>query len=507
MSMSQSIPSRTAVQGALLLALCVAHAQGHAADVTPGAAVSADAQPLAMPMSVEMRFDPAHIEGGERLGLVSTALLLEPVPDWWMGPVVVGAASGQRGGFFVLGGQVARRWQLTGPWRAQLGLMAGGGGGGGAPVGGGLMTVPSASLLYDWGPVQAGLAWSRVNMPSGRIGSQQIGLVLNWDGRLHYFDAVDVGRSSATSTRTGLGVDRLMLTGVQLTVKARPGTPASTQKLLGVRAEQRAGANCYWGLEAAAATHGGADGYMEVLGTGGWEISASALGLDDLYAGVRLSLGLGGGGSLDTGGGALGKAAGVLRWEMGPDAFVGVEAGVVRAGGGDYRGHYAQWQLGWQLDHPGRTSSAQVVGLEWSASLQHVLQAQRKDGRQLDLDTVGIKLKRQLGAQFYLTGQAHSAFSGQAGAYSLGLAGAGWQTDLGSTQWRLGAELLAGAAGGGGVATDGGAVVQGMVMLGRSVGPGRQWQIGAGRVRSLHGGLSSPVLDVSWVQSFGAGQR
>lgn len=511
MRMNPSIPLRTplriAVQGALLLAMCTARMPVQAADGQAQEASSGEAQPQVMPMSVQMRFDPARIEGGERLGLLSTALLLETSPDWWMGPVVVGAARGQRGGFFVLGGQVEWRWQLSGAWRAQLGLMAGGGGGGGAPVGGGLMVVPSASLLYDWGAVQAGLAWSRVNMPSGRIGSQQVGLVLNWDGRLHYFDAADIGRSSMASTRSGLGMDRLMLTGAQLNVRARQGAPSSTVKLLGVRAEQRAGANCYWGIEAAAATHGGADGYMEVLATGGWETSASALGLNDLYAGVRLGLGMGGGGALDTGGGSLAKAAGVLRWEIGPDAFVGVEAGVVRAGSGDYRGQYAQWQLGWQLDHPGRSSSAQVIGVDWSASLQHVIHAQRKDGRQLDLDTVGIKVKRQLGAQFYLTGQAHSAFAGQAGAYSLGLAGAGWQTELGGPTWRLGAELLAGAAGGGGVDTQGGAVAQGMVMLSRRLGARSELQIGAGRVRSLRGGLSSPVLDLSWVQSFGVGQR
>ncbi|HEX5355820.1 MAG TPA: hypothetical protein VFW93_06365 [Aquabacterium sp.] len=498
--MNLSIPLRVAALGALALTMGAAQAL---ADEVP----AADAQPLAMPMSLQMRFDPAHLEGGERLGLLSTALLLEAEPGWWMGPAVVGAATGQRGGFFVLGGQIERRWRLQGPWRAQLGLMAGGGGGGGAPVGGGLMVVPAASLLYDWGPVQTGLAWSRVNMPSGRMGSQQIGLVLNWDGRLHYFDAADVGRSSSAPGRTGLGVDRLMLTGAQLHVKARPGQPASNLKLVGVRAEQRAGGNCYWGLEAAAATHGGADGYMELLGTGGWETSAAAIGLDDVYGGVRLSLGLGGGGALDTGGGTLGKAAGVLRWEIGPDAFVSMEAGAVRSGSGAYQAHYAQWQLGWQLDHPGRTSSTRIVGLEWSASLQHVLRAQRKDGRQLDLDTVGIKLKRQLGAQFYLTGQAHSAFSGQAGAYSLGLVGAGWQTDLGSPQWHLGAELLAGAAGGGGVDTEGGAVAQGMVLLGHTIGPRSRLQIGAGRIRSLHGGLSSPVIDVSWTQSFGSGQR
>jgi hypothetical protein len=311
----------------------------------------------------------------------------------------------------------------------------------------------------------------------------------------------------------------MMLTGAQLRVRARDDRPAASLRLAGARAEHRLSEHAYWGIEAAAATHGGADGYMEVLGHAGWETSARALGLPDLYLGVRGALGLGGGGAVDTGGGALGKAAGVLRWEWGRHAFMGLEAGAVRAASGDYKARYAQWQLGWQLDPPGSAGSgepASVAEMAWSASVQHVAGANRKDGRKLDLDTVGVKLKRMVGEHVYLTGQAHSAVAGQAGAYSLGLAGLGVETRLGApaadaaprdAAWSLSAELLAGAAGGGGVATQGGAVAQGMLYLGRAVGRGSDIQVGVGRIRSQHGGLDSTVLDFSWTQRFGVGQR
>lgn len=461
----------------------------------------AKAQAEVIPMSVQGRVDPVHIDGGERLGLVSTALLFETAPDWWLGPVAVGAAAGQRGGFFVLGGQVERRWRLADKWRAQVGLMAGGGGGAGAPVGGGLMVQPSASLLYDWGSVQTGLSWSRVNMPSGRIGSQQWGLILNWDGRFTYFPSL-IG-SYSDASRSGLGLDRLMLGTGSVRSRARAGQAATSMRLVSARAEQQAGEHVYWGIETAAATQGGADGYMELLGSAGWEVSAAALRLPALHLGVRGALGLGGGGAVVTGGGVLAKAAGVLRWDIGRDAFVGVEAGEVRSGGGVYRAHYTQWQLGMALDHPGSPDAARVVGMEWAASLQHVGHATRKDGTSLALDTVGVKVRRQLWDMVYLTGQAHSAFAGRAGAYSMGLAGVGWAT---RQEWSLGAELMAGAAGGGGVDTQGGAVVQGMVYLGHALGSG-QLQLGAGRIRSQHGGLSSPVLDLTWSQRFGVGQR
>lgn len=489
--------------------------------------VAAQAQPTtsgsepalhSVPMAVELRWDPAAIRAHdglarERLGLVSTGLLFEVDPGWWMGPVAIGAASGQRGGFFVLGAQVQRRWQLAEQWRVQLGLTAGGGGGAGAPVGGGLLIQPAASLMYDWGGLQTGLSWSRVNMPSGQIGSQQWGLVMSWDGQLRYFDVGGTRRYSPSTERTGLGMDRVMLTSARLHVDAHGAVPASTVRLLGARAERRAGEYGYWGIEAAAATHGGADGYMELLGTGGLETPLGALGLSSVSVGVRGALGMGGGGAVPTGGGTLGKAATSLRWDLGRNAFVGVEAGVVRGGSGGeqgrYKAHYAQALLGLQLDHPGAPEVSRVNYMAWSASLQRMTGAARKDGGKEALETMGIKVQRDIAdTTFYLTGQAQSAFGGRAGAFSMGLAGLGWASQHASQQgWRVSGELLAGAAGGGGVDTQGGAVAQAMAYVGYMMPGGREWQLGLGRIRSQHGGLDSPVIDLSWTLHLGVGAR
>ncbi|MGC4060418.1 MAG: hypothetical protein QM749_06030 [Aquabacterium sp.] len=517
----------------LLAALALGGAQAQSQTMVRGdepngastASAASDIEPAlhSVPMAVELRWDPAHIRAHdglarERLGLVSTGLLFEAEPGWWMGPVALGAASGQRGGFFVLGAQVQRRWQLAEQWRAQLGLTAGGGGGGGAPVGGGLLLQPAASLVYDWGGLQTGLSWSRVNMPGGQIGSQQWGLVMSWDGRMRYFDVGGTGRHASDPERTGLGMDRVMLTSAQLRVGAHAdargaAAPASTVRLLGARAERLVGRHGYMGIEAAAATHGGADGYMELLATGGLETSLDAVGMRSVSVGVRGAVGMGGGGAVRTGGGTLGKAATSLRWDFGRDAFVGLEAGVVRgASGGDqgrYKAHYAQALLGLQLDHPGAPDAARVNYMAWSASLQRMTGAARKDGGKRALETMGIKVQRDIGdTTFYLTGQAQSAFGGQAGAFSMGLAGLGWTSQPASRQGlRVSAELLAGAAGGGGVDTQGGAVAQGMAYVGYALSGGRELQLGLGRIRSQHGGLDSPLIDLSWTQHLGVGSR
>jgi hypothetical protein len=101
----------------------------------------------------------------------------------------------------------------------------------------------------------------------------------------------------------------------------------------------------------------------------------------------------------------------------------------------------------------------------------------------------------------YVTGQVQSAYQGNAGAFSVGLFGVGaqWRQD----GWLAGAELLAGAAGGGGVDTGGGAIVKPMGYVGLALTPATSLRLGGGWVKAVNGELSSPVLDLSVTYAFG----
>jgi hypothetical protein len=68
---------------------------------------------------------------------------------------------------------------------------------------------------------------------------------------------------------------------------------------------------------------------------------------------------------------------------------------------------------------------------------------------------------------------------------------------------RLGAEALAGAAGGGGVDTQGGAVLQARAYADVSLSDSLSLRIGAGKIKSVHGGVDAPVVDAALVFSFG----
>ena len=167
-----------------------------------------------------------------------------------------------------------------------------------------------------------------------------------------------------------------------------------------------------------------------------------------------IAAGMGGGGEVPVGGGLLlkGSAYGIVR--LSDVLGLTLEGGVMKAPQGELTAPFASASLLWVLeDRFDAGQSALATRTEWILGLERY-EAARRDGSERTLDAVVLKINRFLSPHFYLTGQAHSALSGGAGGYSVGLFGLGVQTPLGA-RFHAGAELLAGAAGGGGVDTTG----------------------------------------------------
>jgi hypothetical protein len=473
----------------------------------------------ALQTSGMLGFESVRLPQGERLGLVGGSLLFDIGGDWGVGPAIYGAATGRRGGFFVGGVELQRRWALAPGLSIATGLYAGGGGGGGAPVGGGLMLRPAVTLLKDLGEsLQAGVSLSSVRFPSGLISSTQLGLTLAWRSEFVHFapasgSTVRTASLAASALPTqraaGLGFERIALLGGNYRLDAVDNTAARPLHTAGARAERRSNVDGFvWGLEAAGAVQGGAAGYMELTGTTAFTIAPLAEVAPSWRLGVRFHAGLAGGGGIDTGGGLIGKAAATTEMRVGPGLTLGAEYGLVRTRGA-LRARQAQLWLALDLepDLDARgDSGAHLVRSEWVGALQHHTGERRTDGTRRVLDTIGLKLNRYLGDHFYLTGQAYSAFAGGAGAYSAGLVGAGLATAP-DRPWRAGAELVVGAAGGGGVQTGGGAVAQGLLWAGWTPTTHNEWRLGIGRSRSFRGGTGSPLVEAAWSHDFGMAGR
>lgn len=465
----------------------------------------------AIPTSTMLGFESVRMPQGARLGLVGTSILFEVDEAWGLGPAVYGAATGDRGGLFVGGIELQHRMAITRSWTLATGVFAGGGGGGGAPVGGGLMLRPAATLLYDLGPrTQVGLSWSMVKFPSGQIDGRQLGLAFAWRGDFQHHDAARAGTPVFAGRAAGLGFDRMAIT--VGSYRYTDPIDASRRRigLVGARAERRTGIEgITLGLEAAAAAKGSAAGYMEILGSANWSAEPLRQVLPGLRVGARAALGAGGGGAVPTGGGAMARLSATVEASPAKGWTIGAELGRARSFNGGWSARNAQLWAGLDLE-PALDGLSEprgpIVRTEWTGVIQHLTRAERNDGGARPLDTIGLKLTRFVTPNLYLTGQAHSAFAAGAGAYSVGLVGAGVATRA-DAGLRGGVEALIGAAGGGGVATSGGAISQALAWVGWGRTPASEWRAGVGTVRALRGGVHSPVIELSWTRAFGYAGR
>ncbi len=495
-----------AIACGLALQATGAQAQG-APSVDPGPA--AGGAPLrVLDARVRLGGERLHLPGGERMGLAGLTELLNVGGEWWVGPGAYGAATGKRGGLFVPGFEGAWSHPFSDWLAVDAGVFMGGGGGAAAPVGGGLMLRPHLDLVFRFPGFYTGPTWSKVWFPSGQINSNQVGWMINVDSSFRYRPAAFSGTATDGSA-TGLGFDHIdaMVTMAKprgsLTTSGQPLTQRIG--LVGLRAERIVDGPLWAGIETAGAASGGVAGYAEVLGTAGlrWPVIGDRLSL-----GVRASAGLGGGGNVNTGGGILLKTAAGATLRLTDTLGIGAELGVVDAPRGHYKAATAAVSLNWSLDVPAadlgdwsNTRPGTPTRMEFGAGVERY-RAARKDGGARPLEAVVLQVNRFVTPNVYVTGQAHSAYAGGAGAYSVGLFGLGAQLPV-TPRLRLGAEALAGAAGGGGVDTQGGAIVQARAYADAALTDSLSLRIGAGKIKSVHGGLDAPVVDVALVFRFG----
>ncbi|HEX4510690.1 MAG TPA: hypothetical protein VH328_11435, partial [Burkholderiaceae bacterium] len=498
-------------------ALALAGGSARAQDASPESGTSRQASDLHM-LDARTRLggERIHLPDGERLGLVGVTELVSVGGEWWMGPGVYGAMTGGRGGLFVPGAEVAWSHPFNAWLGVDTGLFVGGGGGGNAPVGGGLMLRPHLDLLLH--PLQGlytGPTWSIVRFADGsHIDSRQFGWMFNFSSSFDVRRVDGIAPDQATDGHAdGLGFDRVDATFTAArphgTLHVSTGAPLTqTIGLVGMRAEHTLGSGspAWIGIEAAGAGSGGVAGYAEVLGTAGlrWPVLGDRLSL-----GARVGLGAGGGGDIDTGGGMIGKADVGATLRVTDTLGVTVEGGLERSRNGHFDARTGSIALTWWLDAPHAsfdllqpTPAAEPTRMEFAAGVERY-DATRKTGPTHPLGAGLLQINRFVTPHFYVTGQAHSALAGGAGAYSVGLFGVGTQWPVFS-RVRVGAEALAGAAGGGGVQTNGGAIAQGRGYVDVALGSTVSLRVGAGRIRSFHGGgLDAPVVDAALVFRFG----
>jgi hypothetical protein len=481
------------------------------------------APPAPEPAAVEVRLtaERTGIEAGRRMGMTGLHLL-RPLggllgDSAFGGISVFGATQGDRGGFFGWGVTAGGRWS-SGPWQAEAGLFAGGGGGSPGWVGGGLMLRPHAALGWRFNGATVSLGVAQLRFPNGSVHSTHpfasldlTGLRLfgppggaapvdgaRWASQaLQNETAATIGRYSmrkGSVRRDGLGSGPPLQHGGVLFRRDLPGRLAGLQP--------------YWVLSTAGGLSAAYAGYAELLGGLGLRLDLPGT---PLALRAEAALGSGGAGAAaDTGGGGLAKVLVGASWQLGSALQLSALAGRTTSRG-PFSANEHRIELAWRgwdvLPGQLRSNGAAPAALDWApwtlaAGVIHQPRMLRDDGSQPALALTALRLEREVGPHWRLTGQAAIAITGNAGGYATGQLGLGWLTAADASGWRWGAAASLGAAGGGAVRVANGWVAEGQLIARRALSPQWALQADVGWLRGANGALSSPQLGLSAVFSF-----
>lgn len=466
-------------------------------------------------------YESLSLPAGESMGLASIALRHAFTPNFSAGVASYAAVRGERGGFITLGLTGEGRWPLGAAWSAEAGgfVGAGGGRGGYALSGGGLMLRAHAGLAYDTTALGLPGRWSvgasHVRFPDGAIRSNQAYVAYT----LPFNALARPGWSTEPLSLNAAQLDGLAPRAHELAVVARAlrvtdgtradaGAAQADFTLLGAEWRTWLGPHTYVRFETEGAMGGGATGYMQILAGGGVRLPLAR----GLAAHATVAVGAGGGGGVDTGGGFLLDAGLGLQLDLGNRWFAELAAQHLRAPSGELRANSAAVKLGYRFG-PATADTAEPVfephALRLRAVNQSYFQAAdnwRSHHADQSVQNLGVAIDAFLSPNLYLTGQGLAAWRGDAGAYMTGQVGAGLRQPLFGPVFAE-AELLFGAAGGGGLAMGSGAVVQANAGVVWQASDALSLHLSAGELRAINGDFRAHVVGLALGYRFTAYAR
>jgi hypothetical protein len=404
------------------------------------------------------------------------------------------AVRGDHGGFITIGFDGAGRTPLADGLGLEGGLFIGAGGGHGenALSGGGLMLRTYAQLTLDagaWGRIGAGI--SRVAFPSGSIRTTQ-------PMASYTLPLASAAGDRGSSTHVP-GKRQVSIVGANVKVGSSVRNTRATMqeefRLVGITFDNFVNDDWYLRLEAAGGAGGHSAGYMQVLAGPGLRVPL----YDCIYLDTSVGIGGAGGGAVDTGGGLLYKASAGLQLFLTRQLFAEASVGYLTSSEGSFKAVTPSLQFGSRFGGGMSSDGDSPLPLRVRMASEHYFKASdnwRTQYVDQGVDNLGLQLDYFFSPSVYMTGQALAAYAGKAGAFMIGLFGAGVQQDI-APRFFLQGEGLLGVAGGGGIAVGSGAVWQGNASLGYRLS--REFSIMAtgGRIGAFDGDFKAKVMGLA----------
>ena len=456
------------------------------------------------------------------MGLLGFYYLAKVSPFINGGIVGYSAISGNQGGLFVLGIEGNIYHRLISKLWINYGLFVGGGGGK-VGTGNGSMIRSQIGLSYDFERFKVGANYSYVSFPDSRIQGKQVGLSIAIPTKFYYTNPNFIGRTINDLNMLNHSSSNIVFNRIYMGIivknyfqkVATKNTFGEVQDntiwLTGFELGRFMTKNTYILLKTSGAFKGNPHGYMDFLAGIGYNYPfiTKYLSLTG-----KITAGSGGGGYVETGGGLLVETNIGLTLNFTPNIAMQIDGGYLNSPYGNLKAISLTSKLLYSIETASiapttRTKSAEGIYNfnTWAIRITNQVYKHPKRNQNIANDNVHlicVKFDKLLNKYIFLTGQAHSAYSGNyVGGYAAGLVGVGIQSKtIFNDQVKANAEMLIGAGGGGHLAIGQGAIAQSVFGITYNFTNYFSLRMSTGKLFALKDDLNNDIIDLGLVINF-----
>ncbi|CAL2083864.1 hypothetical protein [Tenacibaculum sp. 190524A02b] len=435
------------------------------------------------------------------------------INDWsYAGIGFYGAVGGIRGGFFTLGINAGIQQKLTQNLFIDTGLHFGGGGGASAPDGGGAFILPHFNLGYDFSHFSTTAGYSYVNFfDGGTINSHQFNVAVqiplsfensSFKSRETSFSYDDLENTNwkKPSSRLSLLVH---LNNLHVTKGSYKGR---TIRLAGFEFNSFLTDDIFFFVKADGAYHGIKAGYMDIFLGGGYHLSMNK---NRTNIQAKFGIGAGGGGGVDTKGGFLIYPDLSIEQKLFDNFYASLNKGYMMSPNSHFVTSTFGFGLKYYVDKDGIQSKGEKFtkgkfkGLETIMAQELYLNAQRDGGFNQNMHQISLQINFFFNKYIYGAGQTSFANFGDAGAYAEGIVGLGVQSNtFFNYTTSIYAQLLGGAAGGGGISTGQGLIIKPSIGIQHNLTDNLTLRGSFGHIKARGGKLNTSLVNLGFAYRF-----
>ena len=458
------------------------------------------------------------------MGLLGFYYLAKVSPFFNGGIVGYSAIKGNQGGLFVLGIEGDIYCRLISKLWIHSGLFVGGGGGK-VGTGNGSMMRSHIGISYDFERFKVGANYSYVSFPDSKIQGKQVSLSITIPTQFYYTNPNFIGKtindlnmlkhisgsSNIVFKHVYMGIDVKNYFQKLATKNTSGQVQDDTIWLTGFELGRFLTKNTYILLKTSGAFKGNPHGYMDFLAGIGYNYPLIA---QYLSLSGKITAGSGGGGHVETGGGFLWETNIGLKLNFTPNIAMQIDGGYLNSPKGNLKAISLTSKFLYSIEtasivptKKSKNTDGIYTFYSWAIRITNQVYRHPKRTHNIANDNVHlicVKFDKLLNNYIFLTGQAHSAYSGNyVGGYAAGLVGIGIQSKaILNDQLKVNAEMLIGAGGGGHLAIGQGTIAQSVVGLTYNFNHYIGVRLSTGKVFALKDDLNNNVIDLGLVINF-----